>query len=88
MPVRIRYFAALKDRMGHSEDQVELAQLAGEGEVVRPTDLVAWLTERNAAARALGHASVRIIINDEIRSADTHLGPDDVVAFCPPFSGG
>jgi molybdopterin converting factor small subunit len=82
MALTIRYFAALRDKMGVSELVVDhIADATGDG-------LVDWLISRDPAAQALAHPSVRLIINDEIAPHSQSLQDGDTIAFCPPFSGG
>lgn len=81
MTLTLKYFAALRERMGRAEETVDAAPETA-------ADLVAWLVERDAGAEALAHPSVRLIINDEIAPRTTPLKAGDIIAFCPPFSGG
>ena len=82
MALNIRYFAALRDRMGMAEQSVDpKAGITGDA-------LVAWLITRDPAAQALTEPSVRLIINDEIAPRSLALRDGDTIAFCPPFSGG
>lgn len=82
MALTIRYFAALRDQMGCSEQSVDaIAATTGAA-------LIDWLVRQNPAAQALTHASVRLIINDEIAPRTRTLQDGDTIAFCPPFSGG
>jgi molybdopterin synthase sulfur carrier subunit len=83
LALHIRYFAALRDRMGIHEESVETAEDRATG-----TALIAWLQRRDPTAEALAHPSVRLIINDEIAPKSTALNDGDTIAFCPPFSGG
>ncbi|WP_339743842.1 MoaD/ThiS family protein [uncultured Maricaulis sp.] len=82
MALNIRYFAALRDRMGMAEQSVD----HGAGKT--GDALVAWLISRDPAALALTEPSVRLIINDEIAPRSQALRDGDTIAFCPPFSGG
>lgn len=82
MALNIRYFAALRDRMGMTEQSVETSA-GSTGDA-----LIAWLTARDPAAQALAEPSVRLIINDEIAPRSQALRDGDTIAFCPPFSGG
>jgi molybdopterin converting factor small subunit len=82
MALTIRYFAALRDKMGTSEQIVDhLAGSDGDG-------LVERLIAHDPAAQALAHPSVRLIVNDEIAPRSLPLSDGDTIAFCPPFSGG
>lgn len=82
MALTIRYFAALRDRMGTAEQSVDHSPGAtGES-------IIASLIAADPAAQALAHPSVRLIVNDEIAPRDCALHDGDTIAFCPPFSGG
>ena len=82
MALTIRYFAALRDAMGTTELVVDhIPGVDGDG-------LVDWLIDRDPAAQALVHPSVRLIVNDEIAPRSHTLRDGDTIAFCPPFSGG
>tara|TARA_R110000868_G_scaffold102358_1_gene281860 strand:+ start:182 stop:430 length:249 start_codon:yes stop_codon:yes gene_type:complete len=82
MALTIRYFAALRDKMGTDALVVDhIADTDG-------ARLVDWLIARDPAAQALAHPSVRLIINDEIAPRSQSLQDGDTIAFCPPFSGG
>jgi len=82
MALTIRYFAALRDKMGTAEQIVDhMPGLNGGG-------LAEWLIARDPAAQALAHPSVRVIVNDEIAPRSQPLQDGDTIAFCPPFSGG
>lgn len=81
MSLTVRYFAALRERMGTAEEAVDTPATNG-------TELIAWLIERDKLADVLNHPSTRMIVNDEIVSRSHALKAGDVVAFCPPFSGG
>jgi sulfur-carrier protein len=82
MALNIRYFAALRDQMGRSEQTLDTLP-AATGDA-----LVDWLASQDPAATALTHPSVRLIINDEIAPRSQPLRDGDTIAFCPPFSGG
>jgi len=81
MSLTVRYFAALRERMGTAEEAVDTPATTG-------TELIDWLIERDNLADVLNHPSTRMIVNDEIVSRSHVLKAGDVVAFCPPFSGG
>jgi molybdopterin synthase sulfur carrier subunit len=81
MALTLKYFAALRDRMGLADETVDAPAQNGAA-------LIDWLVARNAQAEPLSHPSVRLIINDEIAPRTTVLKDGDTVAFCPPFSGG
>lgn len=82
MALTIRYFAALRDKMGRSEEKLphEPGETGG--------NLIARLAAADERGGALIHASIRLIINDEIAPRTQPLQDGDTIAFCPPFTGG
>jgi len=83
MQITVRYVAALRDRMGRPGDTITLATDTADSEAV-----IARLRETDAAAEALTHPSVRLILNDAIVPRPAALADGDTLAFCPPFTGG
>ena len=83
MPITIRYVAALRDRMGRAEDVLDLPCGIADSEA-----LVAHLRATRPEADMLAHPSVRLIRNDDIVPRPAPIEDGDVVAFCPPFTGG
>lgn len=81
MQVTARFFAVLRERLGCSTLQVELA----------PGATVAALWESVTAGRADLHdfgSATRFAVNGVYASPDTPLRDGDEVAFLPPVSGG
>jgi molybdopterin synthase sulfur carrier subunit len=89
--VRVRLFAALREAMGWSEQQVAAATSpATPLDVWQQLDLTgAWqaATGATGAVEALPDG-VRVAINQQFASADTPLADGDELAFLPPISGG
>ncbi|MEP3073723.1 MoaD/ThiS family protein [Maricaulis sp.] len=83
MQITVRYVAALRDRMGRPGDTITLPADTADSEAV-----IARLRETDAAAEALAHPSVRLILNDTIVPRPAMLADGDMLAFCPPFTGG
>lgn len=84
-PVRVLYFAWLRERMGRGEEALPVpdgvADVAG---------LVAWLAARDAAGATAfaSPALVRAAVNQEFATPDTPVRPGDEVALFPPVTGG
>ncbi|WP_254216742.1 MoaD/ThiS family protein [Synechococcus sp. CCY 9618] len=85
--VRVRLFAALRERAGWSERSLPLA---ADGCPLTPADL--WrqlaLGEAPPGQAAEFPATIRVAINHAFAPADTPLNPGDEVAFLPPITGG
>src|SRR3954462_9741627 len=76
MTVRVRLFAALRERAGADEVELELPPGARVGDALeRLGDLAAGLP-------------LVMAINREYADADAPLAPDDELALIPPVSGG
>jgi molybdopterin converting factor subunit 1 len=90
LPLRVLYFAALRDLSGTSEEELELELGPGPAALPTPLDvsgLLDRLEQRHAALRGRLDA-VRVAVNEEFveRTAELHGG--EVVALIPPVSGG
>jgi molybdopterin synthase sulfur carrier subunit len=84
-PLRILYFAWLRERVGVSEESV--VPPASVGTVA---ELMAWLPsrdERHAAAFAQSHL-LRCAVNQTFARPTSPIQPGDEVAFFPPVTGG
>jgi len=81
MRVRVLYFGIVRERIGCSEEVVELDA----GSTV--ADLAARLSARHGNLAA-GVATLRLAVNLEYVDSDTVLHDDDEVAVIPPVSGG
>jgi molybdopterin converting factor subunit 1 len=80
IPVKVRYYAMLKDLSGKTEELVEVAHGEEAG------SLYAKLAERYAFPLALD--DVRIAVNDEFSSNAHPLQSGDHIVFIPPVAGG
>ncbi|WP_300543576.1 MoaD/ThiS family protein [Maricaulis sp.] len=83
MKLTVRYVAALRDRMGRAEADLDLPEGIADSEA-----LIGHLRAAEPAAEALSHPSVRLILNDAIVPRPAPLSDGDTLAFCPPFTGG
>jgi molybdopterin synthase sulfur carrier subunit len=83
--VRILYFAWLRARIGHAEEQLALP-----AEVHDVAGLLRWLQGRGGNyAVALGDLSVvRVAVNQDYVGPDHPLRDRDEVALFPPVTGG
>ena len=84
-PVRILYFAWLKDRLGRSEDLLDLP--AGVADVAA---VQRWLQARDPALDGIfnGGGRVRAAVNLEFAADATPVRAGDEIAFFPPVTGG
>jgi len=83
--VKVLYFAWLRTRIGHAEDQIDLP-----GDVTDVRGLIDHLRARGPGyAQALTDlATVRVAVNHEYVGLDHKLKPGDEVALFPPVTGG
>lgn len=81
-PVRVLYFAALRDLCGTSEESLDLP-----GEVVDVTGFVAFIVRaRPELAGRLG--STRVAVNEAFAAGSDAVRAGDVIALIPPVAGG
>ncbi|HHH45554.1 MAG TPA: molybdopterin converting factor subunit 1 [Thiotrichales bacterium] len=76
MQVRVRYFAALRERVGRAEESIEVPDGCTAGEV--------W---RQATGGPLPE-NVLVAVNMEYTGPDRPVADGDEVAFFPPVTGG
>jgi molybdopterin synthase sulfur carrier subunit len=83
--LRILYFAWLRERVGHGEEEL----LVPPG-VATLGELIAWLRTRHAGYEAAfaEPGLVRAAVNQEFARADSTISDGDEVAFFPPITGG
>ncbi len=84
-PVRILYFAQLRERAGRAEERVELPST-----IATVGALIDWLRARGGpeAAAFAEPRIVRAAVNQVFRQPSAPVGPGDEVAFFPPVTGG
>ena len=85
MLVRILYFAWLKDRLGHGEEQVVLPEgVADIGGLRR------WMRARGPLFEAVfaEGGRIRAAVNQDFATDDAPVRAGDEVAFFPPVTGG
>jgi molybdopterin synthase sulfur carrier subunit len=85
VPVKILYFAWVREKTGKAEETVDLP-----ADVKTVADLVAWLKQRGPEyAEAFARSSViRAAVNQTHVPATTSLADAREVAFFPPVTGG
>lgn len=84
-PLRLLYFAWLRERMGTAAEELPLPP-----GVATVGGLVAWMRGRgpaHAAAFAAGN-TVRCAVNQEFAGPEAPVQAGDEVAFFPPVTGG
>ena len=81
MTVRLRFFAALRERIGRSELEVALADGA------RVADAWAMICQQHPQVEMMGGA-MSFALNHEYVERDHLLAHGDELALIPPVSGG
>ncbi len=84
-PLRVLYFAWLRDRLGRSEERLALP--AGVGTVGA---LRRWMRGRDPlfAELFVEGGRIRAAVNLDFADDEVSLSPGDEVAFFPPVTGG
>lgn len=77
MSITVRYFASLKERLGHAEAHLEISAPISVHD--------AWHSLNPQIALP---ANILAAINQEYVELDTLLKEDDELAFFPPVTGG
>lgn len=83
--LRLLYFAAIKERMGVSEEHVEPPP-----NVATVGALIDFLQARDEVGRAAfsNPSIIRAAVNLDFADPDTKVDDGDEVAFFPPVTGG
>ena len=81
MRVHVLYFGIVRERLGRTEETLEVPPGTTVG------DVTAALSKRHGNL-ASGVASLRVAVNLEYVDAGTVLAADDELAVIPPVSGG
>ncbi|EKF73627.1 molybdenum cofactor biosynthesis protein D [Alcanivorax hongdengensis A-11-3] len=83
--IELRFFAALRERVGHDRLSVTPPE-----QVTTVEQLIRWLAEDNPTVASALAATPRymVAINEELGSPASTLSPGDVVALFPPVTGG
>ena len=84
-PLKLLYFAWLRERIGLGEEQVTPPP-----GIATVAQLVTWLRARGPGYEAaFGTAAiVRCAVNQEFTSPDAPIAAGDEIAFFPPVTGG
>jgi molybdopterin synthase sulfur carrier subunit len=83
--VRLLYFAWLRARIGHAEEELRLP-----AEVRDVASLLAWLQQRggNYAEALRDRSVIRVAVNQDYVGPDHPIRDGDEVALFPPVTGG
>jgi molybdopterin converting factor subunit 1 len=81
MKIHVLYFAVFRERLGMSEEDLELAEPATVGDA-----LAALATKHAPIAQLRGR--FRVAVNQDFVTDDHALRPGDEVALIPPVAGG
>ena len=85
MKIRVRYFAAVKERVGRDVEEIDVP-----ADVSTVGGLRAWLRERGGAYEGAFSETrlVRSALNQDMVKSTAQIKPGDEVAFFPPVTGG
>ena len=83
--MKLLYFAWVKDRIGLSEETVDLPN-----DVTTIIELLDWLASRgeNYASAINNGKTVRIAVNQSYAPEDKSITNEDEIALFPPVTGG
>ena len=81
MRIKVLYFSSVKDKIGMSSEDIELAENS------TVNDLVKLLSEKYPQIKDSLQNSM-FAVNEEYASTDQKLKEGDTVAIIPPVSGG
>ncbi|MEO9485737.1 MAG: MoaD/ThiS family protein [Ekhidna sp.] len=79
MPVTIKYFGAIAEVTGVTEEKVELSEVKNSLEILKSNCLSKY--------ESIGDLSFQLAVNQSLFTSDS-LSEGDEVAFLPPFAGG
>ena len=84
-PLTILYFAWLRERVGRSQEELDLPP-----SVRTVADLVTYLADRGPGYATVfqNRRTVRCAVNQEFAGPDVAIKAGDEVAFFPPVTGG
>ena len=77
--IKIRYFAAFRERAGVGEESLTL-------DVATAADVFAATSDRHASGEPIGHC--KVAINDEMADWSSPVADGDTVLLFPPVAGG
>ncbi|MCB1511021.1 MAG: molybdopterin converting factor subunit 1 [Hyphomicrobiaceae bacterium] len=81
----LRYFAWVRERVGHGDERAEVPATVG-----TVAELVAWLCERGPeyGAAFANPRAIRVAIDQQHAGPDASIAGAREVAFFPPVTGG
>lgn len=85
MPIKVRYFAWLRERIGHAEELVDVP-----ADVTTVCDLATLLSKRSPehAAVFMPDSVIRVAVDQVHCKPDAPIAGAREVAFFPPVTGG
>lgn len=79
MKIKVRYFAALRDQRGVSQEFIEIPSMT-------PAELYTFLRTEHGFSLTL--AQVRFAVNNQYVEGDQLIQDGDELVFIPPVAGG
>ena len=83
--IKLLYFAWLRERIGHGEENLEIP-----ARIADVSALIVWLRQRSPGhdAAFATTAVIRCAINQDFATPTTAIANGDEIAFFPPVTGG
>ena len=79
MKIKIKYFAALREQAGMSEETLETSSSTA-------NELLLEVKEKHGLKLSTKH--LKVAVNEEYKPFSTLLNENDTVVFIPPVAGG
>lgn len=79
MKVKIKYFAAMREEAGHSEESIDTSSVTAEELLTEVMNKYNFKLQRD---------HLKVAVNEEYVDFSTTLKENDTIVFIPPVAGG